>query len=66
METESENWRSKLRKAVGTQGLQPGGVTVTLIDDTKDKLMKVSREGLEYERKCKSVICKNIWQELAK
>ena len=65
METESDNWRTEVRKALGAPGL-PGGVTVTLLDDTRDKLMKVSREGLLNERKRKSVIRRNIWQELAK
>ena len=62
METQ---WRAELREALAAPGL-PGGVTVTLLDDTREKLLKVSREGLMIERKRKSVIRRNIWQELAR
>ena len=66
METEFGNWRTEFRKALGGTKVQPGGVTLTLLEDTGDKLMKVSREGLENERKRKSVIRHNVWRELAK
>merc|ERR1711954_272599 len=57
--------RSELRECLATPGL-PGGVSVTLLDDSQDKLLKVSREGLMIERQRKSVIRRNLWQELAR
>ena len=66
LQTEFSSWQSEFRKALGSSRVQPGGVTLTLLEDTGDKLTKVSREGLEQERKRKSVIRRNIWRELAK
>ena len=38
---------------------------MTLLDDSQDRLLKVSREGLMMERQRKSVIRRNLWQKLA-
>ena len=57
-------WRSELRECVSAPRV-PGGVSITLLDDSQDRLLKVSREGLMMERQRKSVIRRNLWQKLA-
>ena len=62
--TMEAQWRSELRECVAAPRV-PGGVSVTLLDDSQDRLLKVSREGLMMERQRKSVIRRNLWQKLA-
>ena len=64
LQTEFSSWQTEFCQALGPPRVQTGGVTLTLLEDSGDRLKGVSWE--ERERKRKSVIRRNIWRELQK
>ena len=64
LQTEFSSWHTEFCQALGPPRVQTGGVSLTLLEDSKDRLKGVSWE--ESERKRKSVIRGNIWAKLRK